>query len=102
MYKRLRRAAALAAVAAAVWVGPAGAQSVYSGVQPPVVGTVDTGVSPVSGQVLSSSSARLQAVQATESTRGGLAFTGTDVISLVVLGGGAIAVGALLKRRADA
>ena len=109
MSKRVRRAAAMAAVAVAVWVGPADAQSVYTGVQPPVVGSVDVGstqggqvLSTQGGQVLSSSGVRLQAVQATQSNRSGLAFTGTDVIGLVAIGGGAIAIGLLLKRRADA
>lgn len=99
MGSRVRRVCTLAAVAVGIWVGPADAQSVYTGVQPPVVGAVDTGAPGGSAGAVRSSSAALQTVQ---STSGGLAFTGTDVVSLVAIGGGAIAIGALLKRRAQA
>ncbi len=95
MVKRLRRICTLAAVVAGVWVGPAGAQSVYTGVRPPDAGSVDTG-----GSAARSSSAGLQAVQSTQ--RGGLAFTGADITGLVAIGGGAIALGTILKRRAEA
>ena len=94
MAKRLRRICTLAAVVAGVWVGPAGAQSVYTGVRPPDAGSVDT------GSAARSSSAGLQAVQSTQG--GGLAFTGADITGLVAIGGGAIALGTILKRRAEA
>ncbi|MGH9264384.1 MAG: hypothetical protein ACRD1D_06795 [Acidimicrobiales bacterium] len=96
----MRRGAAVAAVLAGTWVGPAQAQTVYIGVQPPAVGTTDA--APV-GEVLSSTGRRLQ-VQSlqVQPVRGGLAFTGADILGLVGLGGGAIVVGAILKRRADA
>ena len=98
--KQIRRVATVAALLAGTWAGPAHAQAVYTGVQPPAVGTTDAG--PV-GQVLSSAGSRLQ-VQSTQvqPVRGGLAFTGADIMGLVALGGGAIVVGAFLKRRADA
>lgn len=100
MKKQARRVATIAALLAGTWVGPAHAQSVYTGVQPPAVGTTDRG--PV-GQVLSSTGSRLQ-IQSTEirPVSGGLAFTGADILGLVGLGGGAIVLGAILKRRADA
>ena len=104
-----RRVCALAMFVLVVWVGPAGAQSVYTGVQPPNVGAADTGavlgssggVVGSAGAVLSTSGGRLQVAQSARSS-GGLAFTGIDVLSLVALGGGAIAIGAFLKQRARA
>jgi len=102
--KTVRRIFALAAVAIGVWVGPASAQSAYVGIQSPGVGATDPGRTGAAA----SDSGRLavQAVASVQGTQGGgsgrLALTGIDVMSLVAIGGGAIAVGAVLKQRADA
>ena len=84
-----RRVCVAAAVSCAVWAGPAGAQSVYTGVQPPGAGSAD------GGRV----AAARPAVQ-TPRSGAGLAVTGTDVMGLVAIGCGAIATGTLLRRRA--
>ncbi|MEA2827815.1 MAG: hypothetical protein QOG43_2254 [Actinomycetota bacterium] len=87
--RAVRRVCVGAAVLCVLWVGPAGAQSVYTGVKPPAAGSADTG---------GGGTARLE-VQA---PRGGdaLAVTGTDVLGLAAIGCGAIGVGTLLRRRA--
>lgn len=104
MGKTVRRACSMAAITVAVWAGPADAQSAYTGVRAPAVGAVDasTGGRAGGGGVLSAASSQQQSLQAAQGNRSGLAFTGTDVASLVAMGGGAIAVGAFLKRRAHA
>jgi hypothetical protein len=106
----MRRLGGLAAVTLALWVGPASAQSVYTGVQPPSAGAVDAGVSGSGGLAGGSgsvpgASGQLRvgpSAQPAEVNQGRLAITGTDVMSLVAVGSGAIVLGALLKRRADA
>jgi len=102
----------LAALVTAVWVGPASAQSVYTGVQPPAAGAVDAGRSggvlgtsggspSPSGGVLASSGTQ-QVAPVAQPSQARLAVTGTDVMSLVAVGCGAIALGFFLKRRARA
>ena len=109
----LRRSALAVAASAAlltVVAAPALAQVevLYTGVNPPVVGGVlaasgqratVTPPAAVQGQVLS-----LQVsggVAGTQQARvEGLAFTGADIATMVVIGSSAVAVGAVLTRRA--
>jgi len=102
---KMRRLCVSAAVMTAAWIGPASAQTLYTGVQPPAAGAVDAGAS---GGVLGSSggvlgsAGTLQVAQTPQASQGRLAVTGTDVMSLVTVGCGAIALGLFLKRRAHA
>jgi len=109
---KMRRLCVSAAVMTAAWIGPASAQTLYTGVQPPAAGAVDAGASggvlgtsggvPGSSGGVLGSSGRLQVAQTPQASQGRLAVTGTDVMSLVTVGCGAIALGLFLKRRAHA
>ena len=76
--------------------GVAWAQGVYTGTPVPVAGNVDTGVA-----VLPASGARTAQVLSTQNTSG-LAFTGTDILALLVISAGFVVVGMVLVRRTRA
>lgn len=76
--------------------GPALAQTAtYVGVAPPVVGAVDAAAGNRTGAVLAS---QTQTVGAVQSSSGGLAFTGADIIGMSTIGLGAIGIGAIAVR----
>ena len=83
----IRRFAAAAVLFGGLAVaGPAAAQtSTYVGVNPPRVGAADTG-------------SRSVAVPGSLENESGLAFTGADVVELVVLGGAAVGIGMVAVR----
>lgn len=98
---RARRLLVSLAVAGGVSVpGAAMAQAVYTGTPPPNVGSTD--VLGVQGTGTGVQRALTTEVRGVQGVRGGLALTGGDIGGLVVIGLGAVGVGAVLTRRSRA
>ncbi len=110
--KGLRRRAALAVCAAFLTLvsAPASAQEArYAGVATPAAGAVlassgERGTlvptAAVQGQVLPLQVSGGGVAAAQQANTSGLAFTGTDIVTMVLIGLSAMAVGVVLTRRA--
>ncbi len=86
-------------VAALMLTGPAAADD-YVGTPPPNAGSVDSGGTG-SGPVAAQSGNVAQVAHNRDHRSGGLALTGTDVLSLLFVAAALVGTGILLKRRAD-